>query len=118
MSLTRHVIPIAVLAPPKPAVGQPCNGCGLCCLYQPCPLGMVLSGARQGACAALRWDERTQRYLCGAMVAPHEVLQQAGYRGIRPLAGMLAPVLRRLAGRWIASGQGCDSTIETDDSPA
>jgi len=52
------------------------------------------------------------------MVEPHEVLQQAGYRAIRPLAGMLAPVLRRLAGRWIASGQGCDSTIETDDSPA
>lgn len=75
---------------------------------------MVLSGASRGACSALRWEASLQRYRCGALVAPREVLQQAGYRWIRPLAGMLAPVLRRLAGRWIAAGQGCDSTIETD----
>ena len=42
-------------APPKPAEGAPCNGCGLCCLAEPCPLGMLVSRRRTGACVALRW---------------------------------------------------------------
>ena len=54
-------------APPQPALGAPCNGCGLCCLLEPCPLGMVLSRKRTGACVALRWSEAQQRYLCGAI---------------------------------------------------
>ncbi|MFN0162524.1 MAG: hypothetical protein ACKVQQ_14935 [Burkholderiales bacterium] len=91
-------------APPKPALGTPCNGCGVCCLAEPCPLGSVLSGRRTGACAALRWVDAESRYRCGALVAPREVLP-------RPFA-WLAPLLRRLARRWIAAGTGCDSTVE------
>lgn len=91
-------------APPKPPLASPCNGCGVCCLAEPCPLGSVLSGRRTGACAALRWVDTESRYRCGALVAPREVLP-------RPLA-WLAPLLRRLARRWIAAGSGCDSTVE------
>lgn len=85
-------------APPKPAHGAPCNGCGLCCLAQPCPLGMLLSRRRQGPCAALRWDAARQRYLCGAL-------------DVR----WLAPLARR----WIAAGSGCDAqvTVEPCDAP-
>ena len=36
-------------APPKPAEGAPCNGCGLCCLAEPCPLGVLVSRRRTGA---------------------------------------------------------------------
>lgn len=79
-------------APPKPPLGAPCNGCGLCCLAQPCPLGMVLSRRRQGACVALRWSDVQQRYLCSAL--DH-------------------PVWGRLARRWIAAGIGCDATVES-----
>ena len=43
-------------APPKPPEGAPCNGCGLCCLAEPCPLGMLVSRRRTGACVALRWS--------------------------------------------------------------
>lgn len=85
-------------APAKPAVGAACNGCGLCCLLEPCPLGMLLSRRVRGACAALRWDEAQGRYLCGALSAPAEVL---GARWLAPLAR-----------RWIAAGRGCDAGLE------
>lgn len=116
MPFTRQVIPIEPLAPPKPAPGQTCNGCGLCCLYQPCPLGIALTGARRGPCAALRWDGSLQRYQCGAMVASREVLTNAAPRWMRPWVQACAPLLRPLARRWIAAGIGCDSTIETEDA--
>lgn len=107
-----HTIHIHPSAPPKVAVGAACNGCGVCCLYAPCPLGMVLSRRRSGACGALRWDTAQAQYRCGAIVAPREVLIQALPRGLQSLAPLLAPVLRRLSLRWIAAGQGCDSSLE------
>lgn len=116
MPSTRQLIPIEPLAPPKPALGQTCNGCGLCCLYQPCPLGMVLTGARRGACKAVRWNASLQRYQCGAVVASLEVLMNAAPCWMRPWVQPLAPLLRRFARRWIAAGTGCDSTIETYDA--
>ena len=64
-------------APPKPPEGAPCNGCGVCCLLEPCPLGMVLSRKRRGACVALRWQDDARQYRCGAVMAPKEVLQLA-----------------------------------------
>jgi hypothetical protein len=86
-------IEVEALAPPKPPLGAACNGCGLCCLAEPCPLGMLLSRRRQGRCRMLQWSAAEQRYRCGAM--------SGGGR------------LRRwLAARWIAAGAGCDATIE------
>lgn len=85
-------------APAKPPVGAPCNGCGLCCLLEPCPLGMLLSRKRRGACHWLRWSDAQQRYLCGAISdAP------------QGLAGQLRV---RLARRWIAAGLGCDAPLQ------
>jgi hypothetical protein len=84
------VIHIHALAPPKPAVGAACNGCGVCCLAQPCPLGMLVSRRRTGACAALRWDDDAARYRCG-------------------LIDVQRPWRTALARRWIAAGRGCDS---------
>jgi hypothetical protein len=74
-------------APDKPALGQACNGCGVCCMAEPCPLGALISLRRRGACKALRWDEG--RYRCGAARWP----------------GLLGALARR----WIAAGRGCDS---------
>lgn len=85
-------------APPKPALGAPCNGCGLCCLAEPCPLGMLLSRRRSGPCALLRWSEAEQRYLCAALVdaAP----------------GLGGRLRRWWARRAIAAGVGCDAELE------
>ncbi len=113
-----RIIHIQPLAPSKPTLGQPCNGCGVCCLHEPCPLGMLLSGHRHGACTALRWEEAPARYRCGAMVQPREVLRTALPTGLGWLAPVLLPVLRRLASRWIAAGQGCDCSLEVSPAQA
>lgn len=99
--MTQHqTIRIHPAAPSKPVEGAACNGCGLCCLVEPCPLGMVLSRKRTGACVALRWSDGDQRYRCGAVDGPW------GF----------------LARRWIAAGSGCDSSLQPEpdvnDNPA
>jgi len=114
MPKLNQVILIHADAPPKPTPGGPCNGCGVCCLLEPCPLGVVLSGQRHGACAAVRWSAEAGQYRCGALTACLEVLQNSLPKPLRRLAPWLAPVLSRLAKRWIAAGLGCDSTVEPD----
>ncbi len=96
-----QVLHIEPLAPAKPALGEPCNGCGLCCLAEPCPLGMVLSLRWRGACRMLRWEAAAQRYRCGAIVLGTEA---------RPWARLW----NRLARRWIAAGSGCDATLQAE----
>lgn len=112
MAYTEQIIHIHPQAPAKPAEGAACNGCGVCCLSEPCPLGRVLSGRRTGACRALRWDGSLAQYRCGAVLAPRAALAHALPTVLRWLAWPLAPVLRRVALRGIAAGQGCDSSLE------
>jgi hypothetical protein len=99
-------------APPKPAWGAPCNGCGICCLAEPCPLGMLISRRRQGACDALRWQADAGRYVCGMLSEPQQVL---GWQGAAGRA--LAPLLQRLARRWISAGSGCDASLQAEAAP-
>jgi hypothetical protein len=108
-----RVIHLHPAAPPKPPVGAACNGCGLCCAAEPCPLGMLLSRRRRGACVALAWSEVEAtsndpsdataggNYRCGVLVAPG-----------RWLPWLPAPLARALARRWIAAGRGCDAELE------
>jgi hypothetical protein len=112
MPKSQHIILIHPDAPPKPVPGAACNGCGVCCLLEPCPLGVVLSRRRHGACVAVRWYDEQRQYRCGAMVASTEVLGEVlpGLTG--GLIRVLAPMLSVLAKRWIAAGEGCDSTVE------
>ena len=90
-------------APAKPVPGAPCNGCGLCCLSEPCPLGMVVSRRRSGACVALRWSEDERRYRCGMVADPGGVTGWTYPWAVRALSG--------LARRWIAAGAGCDAQL-------
>jgi hypothetical protein len=110
-------IAIEPLAPPKPAPGAPCNGCGVCCLAQPCPVGIVLSGRRHGACVALRWNSTLAAYRCGAVAQPQQVLAERLPRGARGLAAPLAPMLAALARRSIALDLGCDCGLEVGPAP-
>lgn len=86
-------------APPKPAFGAPCNGCGLCCAVEACPLGIIRFGRRRGPCPAMEW--RDGRYACGMLAR-------------RPPGGWTA----RLIARWIAAGKGCDCRSEIADQPS
>lgn len=99
-----RVIYLQPAAPPKPAVGAPCNGCGLCCLAEPCPVGMLVSRRRTGACKALHWNTEGAHYRCGMVSDPATVL---GWQ--RPWALRL---VARLVRRWIAAGVGCDADWE------
>jgi hypothetical protein len=113
----RTTITIQALAPAKPGWGEPCNGCGICCLVEPCPVGMVLSVRRQGACDALHWDVQQSRYRCGALVRPAAVLQHVLPRQMRLLSVVLAPLLAAAAGRAIAVGVGCDCDLDATAQP-
>ena len=84
-------------APPKPAPGARCNGCGVCCSLAPCPLSRFLLGHRTGTCPALRWVD--DRYGCGLVIAP---------------GGIARWLPRRFVLRWIAAGSGCDCEAEID----
>jgi len=114
--MNRHhkIIPIEPLAPPKPPLGAPCNGCGVCCLDQPCPIGILLSGRRRGACVALRWHAELAVYRCGAIAQPAQVLAVRLPAPLRPLARPLAPVLAAFARRSIALQTGCDCDLEVE----
>jgi hypothetical protein len=111
---TIHIQPNA---PRKPGWGQVCNGCGVCCLVEPCPLGVVLSGRRRGKCRALRWDDTAQHYRCGALTDASAVLAHAWLPAPRFLRGVLARVLPGLARRWVAAGTGCDCSLEIETGP-
>lgn len=91
-------------APPKPPTGDACNGCGLCCAAEPCPLGMLVSRRRHGACSALQWQDEPPRYVCGLLTDPARHLPVA--------LAFTAPAVRRLAARGISAGSGCDADLE------
>jgi hypothetical protein len=104
MPPSRQVIHIHPAAPAKPPEGAPCNGCGVCCLAEPCPVGMLLSRKRRGACDLLRWSVARQRYLCGLLSAADD--------GRVP--GVWGSVWLSWARRVISAGSGCDANLEVE----
>ncbi len=104
--MTARVIHIHAAAPAKPPEGAACNGCGICCASEPCPLGMLVSHRRSGTCTALVWVDTSGLYRCGLLHAPRRHLP----RGLR----WSAPLVRRLATRWISAGTGCDAALSAD----
>ena len=101
-----RVIHIEALAPAKPVEGAACNGCGVCCLAEPCPVGMLVSMRRRGACVALEWHAVQRRYLCGMLAHPE--------RHVGPIGRWLRWPMRR----WIAAGIGCDSNLLPEPAQA
>jgi len=105
-----QVIQIHPEAPSKPAFGAPCNGCGVCCLAEPCPVGMLISRRRTGACDALVWADDEGLYRWGRLGRPDRF---AAGRWLRwnPLRGLWL----RWARRVIAAGRGCDADFVADE---
>ena len=101
--MSRQIIRLHPDAPAKPPQAAPCNGCGVCCAAEPCPIGALASGRRTGACAALWWNANRRHYRCGLVDAPRQVLPR--------LPRALAPLVSRLARRWISAASGCDSSL-------
>ena len=99
-----QVVRIHALAPPKPTFGLPCNGCGMCCAAEPCPVSRLWLGHTEGACPALQWSDADARYRCAMVTDP------AGQ--LRWLPAMFNTLGGRLFWRWIAAGIGCDFDAE------
>ena len=102
-TMSRQVIRLHPAAPAKPPEAAPCNGCGVCCAAEPCPVGVLVSGRRTGACRALSWHAETGLYRCGLVSDPRIALPH--------LPRALAPLVSRLARRWISAASGCDSDL-------
>lgn len=107
-STPSRTIELHPLAPPKPVYGSVCNGCGVCCAAEPCPVAMIFLLQLRGRCRALMWQDDASRYVCGMVICPDR------YMTLVPLRW------RQGLGRWfasrIAAGKGCDSTIEVDEA--
>jgi hypothetical protein len=104
--MPRRIIHLHPQAPALPAAGAACNGCGVCCALEPCPLGILVTRARSGRCAALQWDDAQQRYQCAWIASPARVTRLEGTWLNRGVAA--------LATRWIAAGQGCDAAVQVE----
>jgi len=97
-----QVIHIHKNAPEKPQWGEPCNGCGVCCLAEPCPLSQVMFLRRSGSCPAIVWQPYINRYECGMVISPslhHRLIPLWADR-----------FLTHLFSRWISTDSGCDSS--------
>ncbi len=105
--MTSQFVLIHSAAPEKPPLGMACNGCGICCAAEPCPLARWLLWQFSGSCRALVWDEQNCRYYCDLVQHPQYWLRRL------PLAWL--KITRRFLARRIAAGQGCDSDASTTD---
>lgn len=101
--MPEQIIHLHRTAPAKPAEGDACNGCGVCCALETCPAARLRFLQRQGPCPALEWQAEESRYRCGLVMRP------AHYLGGLSLPGM---PLKQLLSRWIAAGKGCDCSAE------
>ncbi|MCX7141101.1 MAG: hypothetical protein NT123_08400 [Proteobacteria bacterium] len=96
-------------APSKPAEGETCNGCGICCAAERCPVAWLFLPRNSESCAALQWDAEARRYHCGMVVHPADFLRWLPRRW------------EGQAGRWfayrVAAGKGCDfGAVEVGDT--
>jgi len=101
MGTQTQIITIHAHAPPKPALGEACNGCGVCCAAEPCPVSLTLLWPHQAPCRALMWSDAGQRYLCGMVSDP------ARFLGWLPKS--MNASASRLFKRWIAANTVCDA---------
>lgn len=90
---------------PKPKIGEPCNGCGLCCMVVMCNVGAYLMkktnvwGERKvsGPCPALV-KKPDGMMLCGLVLTPEKYVKSK----YRP------EVVSREVSHVIGAGTGCD----------
>ena len=106
MAVTEQIIKIHAQAPAKPALGKPCNGCGVCCVAEPCPVSLALLWPHTAPCKALLWNDESKHYRCGMVVEPS--------RFVKWLPTRMDKITSKVFKRWIAAGTLCDSEVEVD----
>ena len=89
-------------APPKPPVGNKCNGCGICCASILCPIARVRFLKESGPCAFLKW--RKERYFYALISRPFLLLPKT-------LRRFFYNFLKRKIAAYLNISKGCDCTI-------
>ncbi|MGF7243961.1 hypothetical protein ABIC11_004417 [Pseudomonas oryzihabitans] len=101
----------------KPSQGQPCNGCGLCCIAEVCDLGKELGDEER--CRALI-SLGTGRFACGLVADPYRFLppeRLVPWHAIDQLApggqdGQGEQALKAHFAGLLGAGRGCDADDE------
>ena len=102
-----QLIELHPLAPRKPELDARCNGCGVCCAVEPCPVAYLFLFQFRGRCRALLWQNDEGRYLCGMVVCPDRYLRLIPIRFRERMGKYYA--------RRIATEVGCDFEAELVD---
>lgn len=90
-------------APTKPLYGQPCNGCGLCCVMQQCPVSAQLFGPKE-LCPAL--EAVGEAYTCGLIASPSRYFDAPEWG---------AALVGEAIGMILGAGTGCDAVANDAD---
>lgn len=93
---------------PKPKLGEPCPGCGLCCKMEPCGLAQEIMGhTTKGPCRAL--EEEDGKYICGLVKRP--AFYMFGEENVpESETGWLSVLYANALG----IGRGCDAITEDE----
>lgn len=99
----------------KPKIGEPCNGCGLCCQMYVCHTGAFLLGYTQnigeerikGPCKALT-PKKDGSFVCGLIENPNKWLGKSKYP---------AAVISKHVARLVGAGTGCDEIGHDEGNP-
>jgi hypothetical protein len=95
----RRAMVVAAGPPKKPHEGAVCNGCGLCCAVQLCPLAIEFIPDAAAPCPAMEFAEG--RFWCGLARRPSRYLDTPA-SGDRLIRGMVFTAL--------SIGEGCDAS--------
>ncbi|WP_429532476.1 hypothetical protein [Pseudomonas silensiensis] len=98
----------------KPVFGDPCNGCGICCIAQVCDLGKEL-GDEQNCKALLQNSDRS--FSCGLVVDPYQFMPESEltvwkFIDVQGNGHAGEEMLKQLNASLLGAGLGCDSDDE------
>ncbi len=100
---------VASSLPRKPRESEPCNGCGHCCVEEPCALAAEFLSCTTGPCVALEYTDG--RTYCGLVRNPIQHL--LGRTAADEHAGLVGGLQAHLAG-VLRLGAGCDASDASD----
>jgi hypothetical protein len=107
-----HIIHSVTLE--KPTMGQPCNGCGACCIAEVCDLGLELGDSVN--CKALIHSTEGS-FHCGMVADPYRFMSEADlvtWKAIDDIGQghQGEDGLKKLHAELLGAGRGCDSEDE------
>jgi len=89
---------------PKPLYGDPCNGCGVCCIAEQCCISLAIFGEAE-ICPALEQAGRSMA--CGLVRNTADYVPEIGAWGGKTLTETFALM--------VGAGAGCDGTMSDAD---